>query len=846
MTYLYLCKWYVLAFYLLLFTTSAIAQKGIISGTVTNEEGLPLTGATVRVGNTTLGAVTDSEGTYSITSIPVGSKTVVVKLIGFRRLERVVSVTSNEEMTLDFSLEEDVLQLGEVAITAGRREEDIAQTPRAIDVVSQETIEFYTNQTSDLSATLGKFVPNFTSPSIGNNVFTASLRGRAPLYLLDGVPLQTNEGLRGAVLGNIDPSAIERIEVLYGASTIYGGGAPGGVIQFFTKEASNEPFDVDVQLFTRHYLAEGTFLEGDATDFRTAVTVSGRRGKFRYVVNGAFETTNGQFRPDGERIAPNGTSAYDDFSVLVKAGYDFTSTQSVDFMFTRSYREPNDLFFEPILLDEDIIADPEGAAAVGRRVETAFSYDNPISQEYIGTNLEYENTSLLGGVFRIQGYYFDLNFQQGGSDIRPFLAQNGGSFPDTWPGLFQTSTAASQYGARAEYFRPIGDRVLLTLGGGVLRSDDSTPVTLSTDEPFDAENRFDGAGGTQDQGAPSELVSGGVFLQADVDVTNKLRLSGGARFDVISFDVLPFIPTFTSVEPGQQRLGGSGRNSGLSLNLGLAYEVIENTTLYANFAQGFSLPSLAFLVVNVAPGVEIDGDDIVSPQIVNSVDFGVRGRIGSNLAYGLAGFYAFSEDGSQIQFDAATGFGSRVQAPLRNYGFEATVEAAPVDGFRVGATLSITETDVDPQDDGTFQPGSSTETVPLTTSLRASYELQSLRLEGLSFSMELFSIGNRDRALTFLVDSDEDGNIDLDANDNPVRADGYRLRGFSTIDIAANYQFPKSWLGGVDGFFSIQVLNLLNETYVPPIDQRQFGEVFAIRRLNGFGRNLTATLGFDF
>ncbi|MEM9723369.1 MAG: TonB-dependent receptor, partial [Bacteroidota bacterium] len=477
------------------------------------------------------------------------------------------------------------------------------------------------------------------------------------------------------------------------------------------------------------------------------------------------------------------------------------------------------------------------------RVETAFSYDNPISQEYTAVNAQYENTSLLGGVFRIQGYYFDLNFQQGGSDIRPFLMQNGGGFPDSWPGLFQTSTAASQLGARAEYVRPFGDKVIVTLGGGVLQSDDSTPVTLSTDGPFDEGNRFDGAGGIQDQGAPSELFSAGIFLQADFDVTDDLRLSGGARFDAISFDVLPFIPTFTRVEPGQQRLGGSGSNSGVSLNVGAAYEFIENTTLYANFSQGFSLPSLAFLVVNVAPNVEIEGDEIVSPQIVNSVDLGIRGQIGDNLAYGVAGFYAFSEDGSQIRFDAATGFGERVQAPQRNYGFELSLDAAPAKGFLIGTSLSITETDVDPQDDGTFQPASSVETIPLTTSIRTSYTVPSI--EGLSFTAELFTVGNRDRAFRFLVDSDEDGEIDLDANENPIRADGYLLRGFSTVDIGASYQFPKEWLGGVGGYLSFQVLNLLNETYVPPISQRQFGEVFAIRRRNGFGRNLTMTLGFD-
>ena len=843
MTNLYRKQGFFLAIVFLLLTPSVFAQTGTVVGTITDTEGLPLPGANVRLTRTPLGAATNQDGAFRLTSVPTGDQTILVTLVGYRSVEREVSVRANEEIRLNVSLTFDVLQLSEVAITASRREEDISQIPRAIDVVAQETIEFYTNQSSDLSATLGKFIPNFTSPSIGNNVFLATLRGRTPLFLVDGVPLQTNEGLRGAVLGNIDPSMLERVEVLYGASTIYGGGAPGGVIQFFTKEASEKPFDVDLQLFTRTYMVENAFFGGESTDFRTAATISGTQGKFRYLVNGVVEVTNGQFRPDGERIAPNGTSAYDDFSVFAKLGYDLSSTQSIDFSLNRSYREPNDLFFAPILREEDVLADPEGAAAVGQRVETAFQYDQPISQEYTGVNAQYKNTNFLGGTFQLQGYYFDLNFQQDGADIRPFLERNGGTFPDSWPGLFQTSTAATQYGARTTYVRSLGQSATLTVGGDILRADDSTPVTLSTDGPFDAENRFDAAGGVQDQGAPSELFSGGVFVQADWDINSRLRLSGGARYDVNSFDVLPFIPTFARVAPGQQRLGGSGTNSGLSLNLGTSYEVIENTNLYVNFAQGFSIPSLAFLVVNVAPDQEIQGDEIVSPQIVNSIDLGVRGQIGSNFAYGLAGFYAFSEDGSQIQFDAATGFGERVQAPQRNYGFEATLDAAPAKGFRVGTTISITETDVDPQDDGTFQPASTVDAVPFTTSLRTSYTLPSA--PGLSFSLELFSISNRDRAFRFLLDKDNDGQTDLDDDGNPIRADGYRLRGFSTLDLGGSYTFPESWLGGIGGRISFQVLNLLNETYVPPIDQRQFGEVFAIRRLNGFGRNLTVSLEFD-
>ncbi|MEM1094596.1 MAG: TonB-dependent receptor [Bacteroidota bacterium] len=830
--------------YIALPISPVFAQSGSIVGQVTAADGTALPGVNIRIENTTLGAAADLNGEFTIENVSAGEQTLVATLVGFRRAEMTVNVPSGGEVRADFRLTEDVLRLSEVAVTASRRQEDLGQVPRAVGVIQAETIESYTIQTSDLSATLGKFVPNFTPPSVGNNVFLATLRGRTPLFLLDGVALQTNEGLRGAVLGNIDPSILERVEVLYGASTAYGGGAPGGVIQFFTKEASEKPLDVDLNLFSRTYMVNSAFFDGDAVDLRTSATVSGTQGKFKYLVNGAFETTNGMFRPDGERIAPIGTTDYDDYAVFTKLSYDLTSTQQVRLTFNHSYREPNNSSFGVGIDPDDATADPDGSAGTAIPVDNPFIYDQPISQRYTSFNAQYAHNDLGGGALRVQGYYFDLNFQQGGSDIRNLLARNGGPFPDTWPGIWQTSTAATQIGGRLEYIRPINNELLITAGGDIQQAEDSTPVTISSDEPFDRENRFDASLGVQDQGAPTEVLSGGVFLQADYDALPNLRLSGGLRYDYNEYTILPFIPTFTRVEPSVTRPGGSGSNSGLSVNLGVAYEVIPRTTLYANFAQGFSLPALAFLVTNVAPDVNISDGELVSPQIVNSIDVGVRGQLGDNLAYGLAGFYAFSEDASQIQFDAATGFGTRVQAPQRNYGAEANVEVAPAEGVRIGVDVAWTETDVDPQDDGTFQPASTIEAVPLTTTLRASYAPPSIA--GLSFQAEVYSLSNRYRAFTFLVDSDENGEFELDNEGDPIRADGYILRGYKTIDLGLNYDFPASLVGDLDTRLTLLISNLLNETYIPAISQRQVGAIFADRRRNGPGRALSINLQFNF
>lgn len=101
------CAGFVLA--ALLFTAPVFAQTGLLAGTVTDAEGDPLVGANIRVEQTTLGAATDLDGTFRITSIPAGDQSVVITLVGYQRVERDVSIPPGGEARLDVSLETDAL-----------------------------------------------------------------------------------------------------------------------------------------------------------------------------------------------------------------------------------------------------------------------------------------------------------------------------------------------------------------------------------------------------------------------------------------------------------------------------------------------------------------------------------------------------------------------------------------------------------------------------------------------------------------------------------------------------------------------------------------------------------------
>ena len=124
----------------------------------------------------------------------------------------------------------------EVVITAGRKMEYINKIPSSVTVITQKQIQEQLTFTNDLSHIIGNLVPGI---SVSNNKSTNSgqtLRGRTALVLVDGIP-QSTPLMNGARdIRTLDPSVIERIEVIKGATSIYGNGAGGGIINYITKK----------------------------------------------------------------------------------------------------------------------------------------------------------------------------------------------------------------------------------------------------------------------------------------------------------------------------------------------------------------------------------------------------------------------------------------------------------------------------------------------------------------------------------------------------------------------------------------------------------------------------------
>lgn len=222
----------VFVFLTLLLPTVLLAQVQI-TGKVSDETGVGLPGVTILVKGTNKGTVADFDGNYSIMADE--SATLVFSFIGFEAQEE----TINGRSIINITLAEDSKSLDEVVVTAigikqQKKKLGYATQEVPMDVIAEASTLNLGNALSGQIAGLTVTNPTgmFQSPSF-------SLRGKTPLIVLDGVPVETD-------FFDISPENIESINVLKGgsASALYGARGKNGAILITRKNASKDGLTV--------------------------------------------------------------------------------------------------------------------------------------------------------------------------------------------------------------------------------------------------------------------------------------------------------------------------------------------------------------------------------------------------------------------------------------------------------------------------------------------------------------------------------------------------------------------------------------------------------------------------
>ncbi len=224
---------------------SGQSNYGKISGIVFDKEtGNPLIGANVYLENTSFGAATDEDGTFFIENIPPGEYTVVVSYIGYAKQTAYITLEANDKIKLKFPLQPSLMDLDAIIVTGSRSGKERKSLASPVTVVSENELELMPIENiSDLFE--GKVPGGYTLDIGFQNRYrqTIALRGSQSFTSYNNTVKTYIDGVEVADYGysplaTLDFNDIERIEILRGpmASTLYGSGASGGVIQIFTKK----------------------------------------------------------------------------------------------------------------------------------------------------------------------------------------------------------------------------------------------------------------------------------------------------------------------------------------------------------------------------------------------------------------------------------------------------------------------------------------------------------------------------------------------------------------------------------------------------------------------------------
>ena len=214
---------------MLVSTTIAIAQNKTVTGKVTDEKGAPVANASVLVKGTTKGVTTNADGSFSI-SVPTTAKALIISSVNFTTQD--VSIKGS---SVAVTLQSNIASLDEVVVVGYGTQKKVTLTGSQTTVKGAE-IENKPFSSVD-KALQGSVAGLQSSASTGAPGASQSIRIRGfgsisasnePLWVVDGVPVNTGQGSSLAtssnLLSTLNPNDIEDITVLKDAasSSIYG------------------------------------------------------------------------------------------------------------------------------------------------------------------------------------------------------------------------------------------------------------------------------------------------------------------------------------------------------------------------------------------------------------------------------------------------------------------------------------------------------------------------------------------------------------------------------------------------------------------------------------------------
>jgi iron complex outermembrane receptor protein len=557
-------------------------------------------------------------------------------------------------------------------ISATRKSESLSSLSSAVTVITKEEIAQQVRvSNNDLAAALGKLVPGLAVGNQTMSTYGQTLRGRKPIILVDGV--QQNPIFDpGKNFWVIDPSMIERIEVVRGTTAIYGDGATGGLINIITKKPTD---GAPINTTTVGINASLSALEADGITKNVSHTTTGKAGAFGYALGAAYVDTGAFFDADGDRIAPNphrdgGISDTEQWNLFGKFSVDIDKRQTAQLTLNAFQN----------MQDTNWIGDPNQLEVYNRvkgRVVNGASFDDPVGVSNTAATFDYNHQDFFGNGIHFQAFYKDYWARS-----TPFFGFD--------PITYQDTIYSEKAGGRLEIDTPISKTASVLWGTDYLHEDihqnvremDAATVTSSGRRVF---RRNGKEFGWLNPYAQDSIAA---FAQGEWRPFENLTLRAGVRHENTYIDV----PTFTVLGTNTVVDGGKLDFAANLFNAGAVYDFTSALNVYVNFSQGFSLPDVRQVLrrgragPTSTPFNDVDRL-IVEPELVNNYEIGARGtwdRVSGTIAV----FYNESDLGANPPLNVNS---SIVRAPEKIYGVEVTSDVRITDTLTAGGTFTWLE-----------------------------------------------------------------------------------------------------------------------------------------------------------
>ncbi len=526
-----------------------------------------------------------------------------------------------------------------IVVTAARTVLPPNALPLTIDIIDKQRLDQQIAISGSVTDAVANLTPSFSPTRQKLSGAGESLRGRSPLYAINGIPQSTpmRDGSRDGF--TIDGFFIDRVELIYGSNALQGIGGTGGIVNQVTVGAPK------TEGFSGRVLLQGTAdndFSKDGLGGKAAGLVQWKSGRFDATFGAAYEKRGVFYDGDGRRVGLNLTQGETQDSKTVslfsRLGYQVGETGRIDLIASR---------FE-LKGDGDYVAVP-GNRNTGLPT-SAVRGDAPgkaAASKTESVALTYSDTALGGGNFIAQ-LFFNRTHDTFGGEIAPIATFQDPTIDPTEKLFDQSENRSRKLGAKLSYERAVPgfEALTATLGFDAL-VDKTEQALIATGRVWVP---------------PSDFRSLAPFAQANLKLFDgKLRLAGGLRYENVEIKIDDYhtLASTTYVAPNKATYGGVAVSGGkpkfedLLFNGGVIVEPVTGIRAYASYAEGFTVPDIGRITRAIkVTGVDLDNYLDISPIVSNNREIGVevkRGPLDGSVTY----FWSSSDKGQLLIARAA-------------------------------------------------------------------------------------------------------------------------------------------------------------------------------------------------